>query len=97
MIERTFRLFGILEAISIVALFGVAMPMKYAYGVKEATQVPGLVHGLLFIGYVVLATVLANQERWSKKQLGYAYLASVVPLGTLAFDWKYLGRSRIKT
>lgn len=90
MTEKTFRILGILEALSVIALFGIAMPLKYAFEISDATRIPGLIHGILFISYVGLATQLAVQEQWSKKRLSHAYLASVLPLGTLVFDWKYL-------
>ena len=90
MTRKTFRILGLLEALSIIALFGIAMPMKYWYAVPHATQIPGLIHGMLFLGYIGLATQLAAQEQWSRKQLSHAYLAGIAPLGTLLFDWKYL-------
>ena len=95
MTKKTFRILGLLEALSIIALFGIAMPMKYWFTFPEATRIPGLVHGILFLGYIGLATQLAAREQWSKKQLYHAYLAGVAPLGTLVFDWKYLhGKER---
>jgi len=90
MIKKTFRILGLLEALSIIALFGIAMPLKYGFGILGATQIPGLIHGIFFMGYVALATQLATQEQWPRKQLFHAYLASVAPLGTLVFDRKYL-------
>lgn len=92
--RKAFRILGLLEALSIVALFGVAMPMKYVFEVPGATQIPGLVHGMLFLGYVALATVLADKDQWSRKQLMHAYIAGVAPLGTLVFDRKYLSEKK---
>jgi len=88
--KKTLKVVGYLEALSIVALFGVAMPLKYGFGMPSATQLPGLIHGMLFMTYVCVASVVAFQDGWSRSQLWSAYVASVVPFGTLAFDRKFL-------
>lgn len=80
------RTVGYLEAVSFLALLCVAMPLKYYYGMLDATRIPGMVHGLLFLFYVMLATYAAASESWPKKKLWLAYLASVLPLGTLVYD-----------
>lgn len=88
--KTSFRIIGYLEAISVVALFGFAMPMKYLYEVETATRIPGTIHGTLFILYIILTHILADKENWPQKKIFAAYVASVVPLGTLVFDRKYL-------
>ena len=88
--KKIFRFIGILEALSFLTLVGIAMPLKYYYGMHSATQTPGMLHGLLFIAYVGLATYLAAQEKWPSSQLGWAYGASLFPLGTLLFDRAFL-------
>ena len=88
--KRAFRLAGYLEAISFLFLLGVAMPMKYIYHIPTATRAPGSIHGFLFIAYVVLAYNLAQQETWTPKKMWTAFLASVLPCGTLVFDYRYM-------
>jgi len=95
MMGRAFRLLGLLEALSIVALFGVAMPMKYMFDVPGATQIPGMVHGMLFLAYIAFATILADKEQWSRKQLVHAYIAGVAPLGTLVLDRKFFSGKKL--
>jgi len=89
--ERIFRTTGFLEAASFLILLGISMPLKYYFGIAAATKIPGLVHGILFLIYVALATQLAGERQWPKKKLLLAYLASVLPFGTLVFDRKFLG------
>ncbi|MBC7690981.1 MAG: DUF3817 domain-containing protein [Methylotenera sp.] len=93
--NKGFRLIGFVEAISFVALLGVAMPMKYFLHHPHATRVPGMIHGILFLAYIGLAHALSDREKWPQKKLMHAYLASVLPLGTLIFDRKYLGTAQI--
>lgn len=88
--KKIFRTVGYLEAISFLVLLGVAMPLKYYWGVHEATRVPGMAHGILFLVYLGLAIQVSENERWSKKQFWLACIASILPLGTLIYDFKYL-------
>ena len=88
--SQLFRYTGWLEGISFLGLLGIAMPLKYAYGMPEAVSVVGMAHGVLFMVYVALAFGLSDQENWPRRKLGYAVLASVLPLGTFVFDRKFL-------
>ncbi len=88
--KTIFRTIGFCEAISFIYLLLVAMPMKYYYGDLGATRIPGMLHGLLFVAYVGIATVVSDLHKWPKKQLWMAYLAAILPLGVLVFDAKYL-------
>ncbi len=88
--RNLFRKLGLLEALSFIVLVGVAMPLKYKFGILDATRIPGMAHGLLFIAYVALAFQRSDAENWPKSQLSWALLASVLPFGTLVFDWKFL-------
>ena len=94
--KKAFRAIGFLEAFSFLYLLCVAMPMKYKFGHHDATKVPGMIHGLLFMTYVTLAYRLADLERWPRKELHSAFLASVLPLGTLFFDHRYLRSAKEK-
>jgi integral membrane protein len=87
--KKVFRFIGWMEALSFLALLGIAMPMKYLYEMPTATKIPGMVHGLLFMIYISLASQVAQKDQWSRKQLWTAYFASIFPLGTILFDYKY--------
>lgn len=89
-LKNLFRSVGLLEALSFLILVCIAMPLKYRLGMAEATKIPGMAHGLLFMLYIGLALQQSEKESWSKKQLCLAFLASMVPFGTLVFDWKFL-------
>jgi len=47
-------------------------------------------HGLLFVGYIVLAFLLRSELNWSIKTFGAVLLASILPFGTFYVDKKYL-------
>lgn len=46
------RRVAILEAWTLILLFGVAMPLKYVAGVEQATSVMGPIHGLAFMMFL---------------------------------------------
>ena len=90
---RFFRIVGLFEALSFLILLGIAMPLKYMGGLPEATKHIGMAHGLLFLAYVILASQIAAHDRWPFKQLFMAYIAAVLPFGTIVFDRKFLAEN----
>jgi len=77
-----FRLVAALEGISFLVLLGIAMPLKYIWDSPEAVRQVGMVHGLLFILYILLMLQAKIILRWSLRQTALAALLSVVPFGT---------------
>jgi integral membrane protein len=75
------RLVSILEGLSLLVLLGIAMPLKYLMHQPEAVRIVGLIHGVLFISYVLLLVQNAIELRWSFKKIGLGLLLSVVPFG----------------
>jgi len=76
------RAIGLIEGVSAVILFAVAMPLKYAAGMPLAVLIAGSVHGGLFLLYL-LALILAMRARhWPMKRGAVLFVASVVPGGT---------------
>ena len=49
-----------------------------------------MTHGLLFIGYVILAIMLKYEESWNQKKFGIIAVASIIPFGTFYVEKKYL-------
>jgi integral membrane protein len=75
------RLVSILEGLSLLGLLGIAMPLKYILHQPEAVRIVGLIHGVLFISYVLLLVQNAIEQRWPLKKVGLGLLLSVVPFG----------------
>lgn len=88
--KNLFRYTGWLEGVSLLVLFFVAMPLKYVWGHPQAVSSVGMIHGVLFLGYVVLAIQLSTQEDWSMKKTALAIVMSALPFGTFIFEKKYL-------
>jgi integral membrane protein len=86
---RFFRTIATLEGISLLLLFFVAMPLKYAFDMPLMVKYVGWAHGLLFVAYVGLATMLKIEDNWPWKQYLIILLASLVPFGTFYIEKKY--------
>lgn len=84
------RVAGWLEAASNLALFALAMPLKYGAGITTATRVPGMLHGILFLIFVSLVRRTAREHHWPARQEMLGYLVAIIPFGTVWFDARYL-------
>ena len=87
--KKAFRLISFLEGISYLLLLFVAVPIKYFQGDESYVKILGMPHGILFIGYIVLAIIIQKKMKWNLKNLGIVSLASIVPFGTFYIDKKY--------
>lgn len=87
---RFFKIIAFLEGVSLLLLLFVAMPLKYMYDKPEMVRMVGMAHGLLFIGYIVLASMLKMEENWSMKKFLIVCVASVIPFGTFYVEKKIL-------
>ncbi len=87
---KTFRVISFLEGISYLLLLFIAVPIKY-FGENETyVKMLGMPHGLLFIGYIILAIMLKYELEWKSKTFWMLLAASVIPFGTFYIDRKYL-------
>ena len=87
---KTFRVISLLEALSFVILLLVAMPIKYILGNPELVRIVGMAHGILFILYNIVALLFKKKLNWSNQILVVVILCSIIPLGPLYVDRKYL-------
>lgn len=79
-----------LEGLSLIALMGVAMPLKYVWGDPRAVQMVGMAHGLLFIAYVALLFSVGVLRRWSWITIALGFISSAIPFGTFWFEARHL-------
>lgn len=84
-----FRVVAILEALSWLALFG-SMYLKYIENMPEPNKYTGMTHGVLFLMYVVLALQIAEEVKWTRRDLLIVMIASVFPGATLYVERKMM-------
>ena len=85
-----FRIIAIAEGISFIVLLGIAMPLKYFANLPMAVTVVGGLHGILFVGFIILAYMVKEEHNKKFNWMVKAGLASIIPFGTFYMDkeWK---------
>lgn len=90
--NRTFIIFliwaGIIEGISTLGLFFVAMPMKYYYDTPEAVTIAGMTHGFLFLGLVAMFIIGKSQNLISSSMMWGGIVGAILPFGPFVVDAK---------
>ncbi|MBT4523744.1 MAG: DUF3817 domain-containing protein [Phycisphaerae bacterium] len=79
---------GIIEGISTLALFFVAMPLKYMYAQPMAVTYVGMIHGFLFIGLIALFVIGKSIVPLSTKMVVGGIIGAVLPFGPFIVDVK---------
>lgn len=89
---KIFKITAILEGISYLALFANMLLIKpNNLPLYKSVLYPiGMSHGVLFIGYVLLAILLRKSQKWDLKTFGIILIASLLPFGTFYVEKKYL-------
>lgn len=83
---KRFRFVAIAEAITWLALL-IAMFFKWVLGHEEAVRIPGMVHGIVFVVFCIVALITARALKWNLVVTGLALVSSIPPFGTLVFEW----------
>lgn len=87
------RITAFLEGLSFVLLLFIAMPLKYVLGIPEVVRTIGMLHGLLFIAFIVLSIQVTVAMKWPYTRLVLLVVASVIPFGTFYADYRILRRA----
>lgn len=82
------RVIAFLEGVSFLVILFITMPLKYIFGYPQANMAVGMIHGLLFMLYILAVLKAKFTFDWSLKTLFLAMLASIIPFGTFWADKK---------
>lgn len=85
---QTLRILGNIEGISYLLLLGIAMPMKYFFGIPMAVKIVGMAHGVLFLAYCLLLALQMRANKWNLLFGIYLFVATLIPFGTFVTDRK---------
>jgi integral membrane protein len=88
---RALRRLSVIEGISTLVLFGIAMPLKYFAGMPLAVRIVGSLHGALFVALVVMLLVAVRKVPISAGLAAAGIAAAVVPGGPFLLD-RHLAR-----
>lgn len=83
---RLFRTIGLLEGITTLALFLVAMPLKYWFGFPHLVPPVGMIHGAAFVLYLLAMIVCLWGRGFGPWEWARTTLASFFPFGTFLND-----------
>ena len=83
---KKFRLINKIEGFSFLTLLFIAMPLKYLAGFPIATKIVGMIHGILFIGFIMQLVASSQSVPFSKKESLLFFVMSLVPFGTFYTD-----------
>ena len=78
------------EGLSLIALFFVAMPLKYVGGIAEPVAWVGWIHGTLVFLYVIALGSMWRVEGWELWRVAVWFVASLLPAGTFIAEAKAL-------
>lgn len=83
---RLFRYIGVLEGITTLALFLLAMPAKYWFGYPDLVPPVGLIHGVAFIAYILAMVICLPGRGFSGLDWVRTALVAFFPFGTFLND-----------
>lgn len=78
---RRLRIIGLVEGCTLLALVGIAVPLKYLAGWPHGTTLLGPVHGIAFTLYVVAAVQAIAAGGFSPREALRVFLVSILPAG----------------
>ncbi|MCK5940843.1 MAG: DUF3817 domain-containing protein [Planctomycetes bacterium] len=80
------RWMSLLDAVTYVLLVGVAMPLKYAADLPMAVSVVGMVHGLVWMGFMWLLIRARFETDWPTSRLWLLGIAALLPVVPFFLD-----------
>lgn len=85
MIKESVKKLGFInttEGYSYLVLLFIAMPLKYILGISIAVKIAGMIHGILFVTFVLLLMQSWIEKKWTLKENILFFVATLVPFGT---------------
>ena len=87
---KQFRMAAYIEGWSFLILLFVAMPLKYMMGIAIATKIVGMLHGVLFIWFLLALGSATSEQKQGAKFVFTSIIASLIPFGTFFLEKKIL-------
>ena len=85
---RALRQLAIVEGISTLVLFFVAMPLKYFAGMPMAVTIVGSIHGALFVALCVMLLIAIRKVPITVMTAFAGLIAAIVPGGPFVLERK---------
>lgn len=83
---QNLRKLSIVEGLSTLILFGIAMPLKYGAGMPLAVTICGSIHGVLFVALVAMLAGAVQRVPLPHTLALLGMFAAIVPFGPFVYD-----------
>lgn len=87
-----YRVFAYVTGVGLLLLVFYAMPMKYFAGDPRPTAIIGMLHGFLYMAYIVATLVLAERARFTPVFALLVLLAGTIPICSFIAERKVTRR-----
>lgn len=77
---------SIIEGISLLILFFIAMPLKYIWGYKIATLIFGSIHGILWLTFLYFLYQAKQKNNLDNQFVIKMVIFSVIPFGFIPME-----------
>ena len=77
---------GYLEGASFLLLLGLALPLRHYFQITEPVRYIGMIHGILFISYIVLLLSTTSKVKMPLWAMPGGVISAVLPFGPFVFD-----------
>lgn len=81
-----FRKVSLVEGVSAILLFLVAMPLKYLANMPQAVKVVGMIHGVLFLVFLLALLFVSVKDKWPLSKALIGFVAGNLPFGAFWFE-----------
>lgn len=88
MLLSFFRTISLVEGLSLISLFFIAMPLRFYFEFYSAVTFTGALHGVLFMTYFFTSLVASHQQKWSVVFWVMVLFSSVIPFAFIFLDRK---------
>jgi integral membrane protein len=91
---RNYRVAAWVTGIGLLVLVFIAMPLKYFFGEPRPVALVGMMHGFLYMAYIVCTLILAERCRWRPLDAVVILLAGTIPIASFVAERQVLRRVR---
>ena len=91
---RNYRVAAWVTGIGLLVLVFVAMPLKYFLGEPRPVALVGMLHGFLYMVYIVCTLILAERCRWRPLEAVVILLAGTIPIASFVAERQVTRRVR---
>ena len=91
---RNYRVAAWVTGIGLLVLVFIAMPLKYFFGDPRLVTLVGMLHGFLYMAYIVCTLILAERCRWRPIEALVILLAGTIPIASFVAERQVTRRVR---